>query len=76
MEDRIRRKILGLAKEPRWRELRLEEGNYAVRIWKKVKNDSTGREEFVIEEEYTPTRAGLALEFIPFFTVNPEGGLR
>lgn len=45
-------------KEPRWRELFLDEGKYKVRIWKKVKKTPTGKEDFVIEEESSPPGRG------------------
>ncbi|MDN4590835.1 hypothetical protein DBA29_20350 [Xenophilus aerolatus] len=55
-----------LVSVPQWRELRLVDGLYVVRIWRKISENSY---EVIAEQE--PTIRGARLDYIPFWFVTP-----
>jgi hypothetical protein len=46
---------------------------YAVEIWRKVKDATTGKEEWQQVESFTPMMGGKALAYIPFVICGPIG---
>lgn len=74
----------GTKTTPQCRVLRLQEGasdavtkvaawHYSVEIWRKQKDEATGREDWVQVESMTPTMAGKTLDYIPFVVCGPMG---
>jgi Domain of unknown function (DUF4055) len=57
-----------------YRELFLDGGVYKVRIWRKKEKVATDTsEDWIVFEEVTPAKLGVALAEIPFFWLSPYG---
>jgi hypothetical protein len=58
---------------PQFRVLRLDAGLYSVELWRKKKDDATGKEDWVIHDQFAPVDgASTRLDFIPFTFVGSE----
>lgn len=57
-----------------FRELRLIDGQYIVRIWRQNTDPKTKLQEpYIVEEEYTPENYGKSIDYLPFVFVGPNG---
>ena len=57
-----------------FREIRLIDGQYVVRVWRENTDKKTkNKEPYVITETYTPENFGKPIEYMPFVFVGPNG---
>jgi len=57
-----------------FREIRLIDGQYVVRVWRENTDKKTkNKEPYIITETYTPENFGKPIEYMPFVFVGPNG---